>query len=166
MQSVVKIRSKIKGQMCDMDTEWKNKPTKCTWLCQSSTNLYSIKKKNLFIFGVFWNTKKSCNLYLKPNQTSHHFAKWSSVCPHVVSWEPEGRYYYNSKMFCWEPEGRYHNRLCTAIVPFWFSIEHLWMVIAPFCRSLNWRCMNYQPWNYIIIPIILGQERFLWLFFN
>ena len=63
-------------------------------------------------------------------------------------------------------KGAIINRLCTAIVPFWFSIEHLWMVIAPFCRSLNWRCMNYQPWNCIIIPIILGQERFLWLFFN
>ena len=44
-------------------------------------------------------------------------------------------------------------------MPFWFSIEHLWMVIAPFCKSLNWRCMNYQPWNYIIIPIISGTRK-------
>ena len=35
-------------------------------------------------------------------------------------------------MFCWEPEGRYHHRLCTAIVAFWFSTEHPWIMIMPF----------------------------------
>ena len=46
--------------------------------------------------------------------------------------------YHYSKMFRWEPEGRYHHRLCTAIAPFWFSTEHVWLVIAPFWLS-NWR---------------------------
>ena len=49
----------------------------------------------------------------------------------IVSWEPEGCYYY-SKMFRWEPEGRYCHRLSTAIAPFWFSTDHLWILIAPF----------------------------------
>ena len=53
---------------------------------------------------------------------------------HIVSWEPEGRYQY-SEMFQWEPEGRY---CCTiAIVPFWFSMEHLWVVIVPFWLSTD-----------------------------
>ena len=55
---------------------------------------------------------------------------------HIVSWEPEGRY-YSSKMFCWEPEGRYCHRLCTAIAPFWFSTEHLWTAITPFWLSTD-----------------------------
>ena len=37
-------------------------------------------------------------------------------------------------MFLWEPaEGRCCHCLCTAIVPrFWFSTEHLWILVAPF----------------------------------
>ena len=35
-----------------------------------------------------------------------------------------------SKMFHWEPEGRYRHTPCTAIAPFWFSMEHLWIAIT------------------------------------
>ena len=45
-----------------------------------------------------------------------------------------------SKMFHWEPEGCYHHRLCTAIVPFWFSMEHLWISMAPFWLSTDDIC--------------------------
>ena len=38
-------------------------------------------------------------------------------------------------MLRWEPEGRYRHRHCTAIAPFWFSTEHLWIMIAPFWLS-------------------------------
>ena len=48
--------------------------------------------------------------------------------------EREGLYLY-SKMFHWEPEGCYHRRLCTAIAPVWFSMEHLWILIVPFWLS-------------------------------
>ena len=54
----------------------------------------------------------------------------------IVSWEPEGCY-CSSKMFHWEPGGRYHHRLCTAIVAFWFSMEHLWIAIMPFWLSAD-----------------------------
>ena len=40
-------------------------------------------------------------------------------------------------MFCWEPEEHYHHRLCTVIVPFWFSTEHLWILIVPFWLSTD-----------------------------
>ena len=53
----------------------------------------------------------------------------------IISWEPEGRYHY-SKMFHWEP-GRYHHRLCTVIGSFWFSTEHLWLLIVPFWLSTD-----------------------------
>ena len=42
-----------------------------------------------------------------------------------------------SKMFHWEPEGRYHCTKSTAIAPFWFSTEHRWIVITPFCFSAD-----------------------------
>ena len=38
-------------------------------------------------------------------------------------------------MFHWEPEGCYHHRLCTAIVPIWFPMEHLWTALTPFWLS-------------------------------
>ena len=38
-------------------------------------------------------------------------------------------------MFCWI--GRYCHRCCTAMVPFWFSTEHLWAAITPFCFSID-----------------------------
>ena len=51
-------------------------------------------------------------------------------------WEPEGHYHY-SKLFRWELEGRYHHRHCTTIAPFWFSMEHLWILIMPFWLSTD-----------------------------
>ena len=36
-----------------------------------------------------------------------------------------------------EPEGLYCLGLCTVIAPFWFSMEHLWMVITPFWISTD-----------------------------
>ena len=38
-------------------------------------------------------------------------------------------------MFRLESDGHYRSRLCTAIPPFWFSMEHHWIVIAPFWLS-------------------------------
>ena len=32
-------------------------------------------------------------------------------------------------MFCWEPEWCYFHKLCTAIVPFWFSMKHKWTAL-------------------------------------
>ena len=58
------------------------------------------------------------------------------VSLNIVSWEPEGRYYY-LKMLRWEPEGRSHHRLCSAIEPFWFSTELLWIFTAPFWLSTD-----------------------------
>ena len=40
-------------------------------------------------------------------------------------------------MFRWKPEGRYRHRLCTAILPFWFSTEHLWTSLTPFWLSVD-----------------------------
>ena len=48
--------------------------------------------------------------------------------PTYISCEPEGPYHY-SKMFLW---GRYRHKHCTLKVPFWFSTEHLWILIVPF----------------------------------
>ena len=60
--------------------------------------------------------------------------------------------YQYSKMFCWEPEGHYCCTMSMAIMPFWFSMEHLWIVIVPFwpsteelCRSEELRGWAY-PW--------------------
>ena len=55
---------------------------------------------------------------------------------HSVGWESKG-HWHCSMMFLWEPEGHYCHRLCAAIVPFWFSTEHHWMVITPLL-ALNW----------------------------
>ena len=40
-------------------------------------------------------------------------------------------------MFRGEPEGQYCCTECMVIVPFWFSLEHLWIVIAPFWFSTD-----------------------------
>ena len=64
-------------------------------------------------------------------------------------------------MFPWEPEGRYCHWLCTAIAPFWFSMEHLWAAIMPFWLStddmalkrhstlvmLTWLCVCLCAWD-------------------
>ena len=67
----------------------------------------------------------------------------------MFCWEQEGRYRY-STMFCGEPEVCFHHRLCTEKAPFWFSMEHCWIVIMPFWLStddihvtLNERCNLY-----------------------
>ena len=39
---------------------------------------------------------------------------------------------FNITIVSWESEGRYIHRHCRAIAPFWFSIEHLWILISPF----------------------------------
>ena len=61
---------------------------------------------------------------------------WPYQAKYIVSWEPEGRYQY-SKIFRWEPEGRYGCTMSMAAAPFWFSMEHLWIVIAPFWLSTD-----------------------------
>ena len=43
-------------------------------------------------------------------------------------------------MFHWEPEGCYHHRLCTVIATFWFSTEHLWIVIVPLWLATDAIC--------------------------
>ena len=70
---------------------------------------------------------------------------WSKTLsfPHsAVSWEQE-RYQY-SKMFHWEPEGRYRCTKAMVMVPFWFSMEHLWTVIAPFYFSTDDTLISFQ----------------------
>ena len=47
-------------------------------------------------------------------------------------------------VFHWEPEGCYCHILCTAILPFWFSMEHLWTALMPFWLS------NDDLWIWII----------------
>ena len=54
----------------------------------------------------------------------------------IVIRRPEGRYHF-SKMFCWESEGRCDHRICTPIVPFWYSTENLWILIVPFWLSID-----------------------------
>ena len=71
-----------------------------------------------------WSFAPNSNLFT-------HVKRWEIVQEGFVSWESGGRYQYE-KMFCWEPEGRCHHRVCTAIIPFSFSREHLWILIAPF----------------------------------
>ena len=40
-----------------------------------------------------------------------------------------------NRLSSWEPEGCNHHRLFTKIAPFWFSMEHLSISIAPFRLS-------------------------------
>ena len=56
-------------------------------------------------------------------------------------------------MFRWEPEGRYRHRLCTAIAPFWFSTEHLWILICNSFLALNRRVIK---WLWIYIESVTG----------
>ena len=73
----------------------------------------------------------------------HHGILWKAYWrTHIVSWEPEGHYYDNSKMFHWEPEGRY---LCTMS----YSDSAL--------LALNWTVLNSDSthlalnWPYAIM---------------
>ena len=71
--------------------------------------------------------------------SSHLLTKvYVNINRDIISWEPEGHYHY-SKMFCWDPEGRYRHRHCTAIAPFWFSMEHCWILILRHWLNLNSR---------------------------
>ena len=70
-------------------------------------------------------------------------------------------------MFRWDPEGRFCHRLCTAIAPFWFSMEYLWTSLMPFwlstddiswswpqpVKALNCRSrsrLNSCPWGLVL----------------
>ena len=46
-----------------------------------------------------------------------------------------------SKMFHWEPEGCYRYTMAMGLAPFWFTIEHPWIVIVPFWLSTDNTCM-------------------------
>ena len=80
---------------------------------------------------------------------------------YIVSWEPEGRYQY-SKMFRWEPEGHFCCTKSMVIVPFWFSMEHLWIVIASFWLSADGMSCNLK-WMYIFDLILLDFKPFGWI---
>ena len=41
---------------------------------------------------------------------------------------------FNVPLVTW---GHYRHRLCTVIVPFWFSMEHLWTALMPFWLSTD-----------------------------
>ena len=59
--------------------------------------------------------------------------------------------YQYSKM-CWDPEGHYCCIKSIAIVPFWFSMEHLWILIAPFWYSVE------HLWTLMIVPFWLSTD--------
>ena len=77
------------------------------------------------------------------------------IMGYIVSWEPcrrallhikdipfenqKGAIAYISKIFHWEPVVRYRHRLCTAIVPFWLSMEHASFDCNNTLLALNWR---------------------------
>ena len=49
-----------------------------------------------------------------------------------------------TKKISWEPEGYYCQRLCTAVVPFWFPVEHLWIALMPFWLSIDHMSMRFK----------------------
>ena len=60
--------------------------------------------------------------------------KWRTNWLVKLLWMKKGKICHRqscSMMFHWEPEGRYH------IVPFWFSMEHHWIVTMPFWLSTD-----------------------------
>ena len=63
--------------------------------------------------------------------------------------------YQYSKMFLWEPEGCYRCTMSMTIVPFCFSMEHLWIVIVPFWFSME------HLWI-VIAPFWFSMEH-LWI---
>ena len=69
----------------------------------------------------------------------------------------------NLHIVSWEPEGRYCCTMSVAIVPFWFSMEHLWIVIVkvpvwlleikvniinPFSTGTGWTLYKVYPWRF------------------
>ena len=83
----------------------------------SNVILYNDVKNSVFIksgFIWFWNWALLLLLWV---------IWWALVIiAHIVSWEPEGHY---------------HHRLCTVIMPFWFSMEHLSILIGPLWLSTD-----------------------------
>ena len=59
----------------------------------------------------------------------------------------------------WEPEGRYRCKKSMVIAPFWFSVEHLWIVIAPFWLSndevMSTLCHTIEHIVYIVDKQVL-----------
>ena len=71
-------------------------------------------------------------------------------------------------MFHWEPQGRYCHRHCKAIVPFWFSTEHLWILIVPFWFSTEHHLILIAPFWFstehlwiLIVPFWFSTEHHL-----
>ena len=86
------------------------------WLCTAIAPFWFSKEHHWVLIMPFWLSAYDIH--------------------HIVRWEPEGRY-CSTKMFRWEPEGRYRCTKSMAIVPFWFSTEHLWSAITPFWLSTD-----------------------------
>ena len=61
---------------------------------------------------------------------------WDSPMITLSNWEPEG--HYTIQLYCIQNQKGHRLGLCTVIAPFWFSMEHRWMVITPFL-DFNWR---------------------------
>ena len=60
----------------------------------------------------------------------------------------------NIKRFRWEPGGCHRCTKSMVIEPFWFSMEHLWIVIVPFWLSTD--DIKYYYFNNWIKPIQWG----------
>ena len=75
--------------------------------------------------NLFWSSplnRRHTTPQKNPNKTNKQ--KTNKQKKKVVGWEPE-RLYCCSTMFLWEADRHRCHRLCTAIAPFWFSMEHL-----------------------------------------
>ena len=112
---------------------------KKSWLLHKMELLMTMSVKQMF-----WNEKSAVQFDIKQLKISVK----KQIKLHrnnIASWEPE-RHYQCSKMFRWEPEGRSCCTKSMVIAPFWFSTEHLLIVIAPFSGSRstdNIRCKWY-----------------------
>ena len=89
---------------------------------------------------------------------------------HIIRWKPEGCYEYSKKFRC-EPEGRYRCTKSMAIAPFWFSMEYLWIVIAPFRLSTDnmysfsqtmWQTLSTLQKNILFIASICIHIMIIW----
>ena len=72
-------------------------------------------------------------------------------------------------MFHWEPEGPCRCTKSMAIAPFWFSMEHLWIVIVPFWFSMEHLWIVITPFWFlmehlwiVIAPFWFSMEH-LWI---
>ena len=64
-----------------------------------------------------------------------------------------------------KPEGRYHHRHCTVTVPFWFSIEHPWILIAPFWLSKFDNILSNKKDTVASLKLKLRLIDYLWTLF-